>query len=436
MLIYSEYLSPRLRYVLKFVFGDVLKVSYRLTDQPEELESYNGLRIAYSNERMEGAFHIPVSGLLSETGVKRIDTGTGTLDGRKVLFALPGDGEMQYDVFAGVFYMLSRYEEYLPFTADRHGRFEATGSLASREGFLEIPIVDIWLKDLRQKIIYWFPGQHLGEGKFEFIPTIDVDHPYAVLHHGKLRTLSGNIRAFFRSPREMKWRGSILRGEDKDPFDTFNDIEWLHASHHLKPWIFFLCAPYARYDRSISPTSEIFAGLVRRTAEYAGCGIHPSYRSNARKGQMLREIELFKNITGAKPLASRQHYLRLRFPGTYRELMNAGITEDYSMGFASAAGFRAGTCRPFHFYDLEKEEETELKVSPFQLMDRTLKDYMGLSGEAANLKIRSVVDNVFDVGGTLISIWHNDALSDHGEWKGWREIYIRMLDYIAEKIRK
>ena len=436
MLIYSKYLSPRLQYVLKFIFGDVYKVTYRCTDNPDELERHNGCRIAYSNERMEGAFHIPVSGVLTETGIKQIDAGATTVEGRKLLFEISGELEMQFDVFTAVFYMLSRYEEYLPFKADRHGRFEAANSLAYREGFLEIPIVDVWIRDLRQKIIDWFPGQHLGEGKFEFIPTIDVDLPYAVLHHGNFRTRAGNIRAFFRSLKEFKKRKSILAGKDRDPFDTYDDIEWLHTSHHLKPKVFLLCAPWSRYDKSISPGSEVFASLVRKTKEFADTGIHPSYRSNAAKGQLLQEIELLEKIAGERPGISRQHYLKLRFPGTYGKLLDAGISEDYSMGFASSTGFRAGTCRPFNFYDLEKERETGLKIFPFQLMDRTLKDYMGLSGEEANQKIRSLVDQVYDVGGYLISIWHNDAFSDQGEWRGWREIYIRMLDYMAEKAKK
>ena len=66
-------------------------------------------------------------------------------------------------------------------------------------------------------------------------------------------------------------------------------------------------------------------------------------------------------------------------------------------------------------------------------MDRTLKDYMGLSSEEAFDTIRGMVDRVRSVAGTLVSIWHNDSFSDYGEWKGWREVYIRMLDYIAGK---
>ena len=432
-MIYAKYPTARLKYVLNFIFGEVLKTPYQITEQSEELENHDGCRIAYTEEKLEGAFCIPVSGLLHQTSIRSLDMKICLRDEMKVLFSIPGTTEIQYDLFSAVFYMLSRYEEYLPFKPDRHGRFEADSCLAGRENFLEIPIVDLWLRNLKDKIIEWSPGQDFKEGKFEFIPTMDVDLPYAVLHRSNSRTLAGHLRAFFSTGTDLKWRRAILKGESRDPFDTFDDIEYLHSRHHLKPVFFYLCAPYARYDKSISPGSQALAGLIRKTAEFARIGIHPSYRSNRKADMLGREINNLASITGEKPQASRQHYLKLRLPDTYRNLISEGIREDYSMGFASAAGFRAGTCRPYYFYDLELEKETELKIFPFQLMDRSLKDYMGLSREEAYDTIRGMVDRVQSVAGTLVSIWHNDAFSDYGEWKGWREVYIRMLEYIAEK---
>jgi hypothetical protein len=431
MLIYSKYQSPRLKYVLNFIFGEVFRTKYLLTQNVEEIESHNGCRIAYTEDSIEGAFHIPVSGLLYEDTARSMVPEISSIDNFKILFPVQGKAELQYDVFASVFYMISRYEEYLPFDADRHGRFEASCSLALKENFLEIPIVDLWLKDLRHKIIDWFPGQNLQEGKFEFIPTCDIDRPYAVMHHSKLRTVAANMKASVNGL--LNWRRNILKGRTRDPFDTYDDIEWLHTSHHIRPLFFYLCGPYSKYDKSIDSRSQAFSKLVMKTADFARIGIHPSY-SSERKAEMLgREIGRLESITGRKPVASRQHYLKIRLPHTYRRLIEEGILEDYSMGYASAAGFRAGTCRPFYFFDLERNTETALRIFPFQVMDRTLKDYMRLSEEEAYNIIRSLVDSVYEVGGTFVSIWHNEAFSDHGEWKGWRETYIRMLDYISEK---
>ena len=69
---------------------------------------------------------------------------------------------------------------------------------------------------------------------------------------------------------------------------------------------------------------------------------------------------------------SRQHFLAFELPTTYLKLIQSGILEDYSMGYASHLGFRAGICSPFRFYNLLEEKETDLVVYPFQVMDVTL----------------------------------------------------------------
>ena len=97
------------------------------------------------------------------------------------------------------------------------------------------------------------------------------------------------------------------------------------------------------------------------------------------------------------------------------------------MGYPSQTGFRAGTCTPFHFYDLRKEAETPLVIYPFQVMDRTLKDYMKLRPAQAINKINEIIGEIRAVNGTFISIWHNDTFSDAGEWQGWLEVYENLL---------
>jgi hypothetical protein len=216
----------------------------------------------------------------------------------------------------------------------------------------------------------------------------------------------------------------------KDPYDTFDEMEKIHSGRGLQPIIFFLTSGYGRYDKSISPQNEIFRKLVGQTMKFGSPGIHPSYRSAGNPKMLQKEIRRLSSIAGTGILDSRQHYLKFNLPESYRLYLEAGIRQEYSMGFASRCGFRAGTSKPFNFYDLEKETETPLKVIPFQVMDRTLKDYMKLSPESALQKIRKLSDAVRLVKGTFVTIWHNDAFSDQGEWQGWKEIYLEMLDYI------
>jgi hypothetical protein len=61
--------------------------------------------------------------------------------------------------------------------------------------------------------------------------------------------------------------------------------------------------------------------------------------------------------------------------------LEAGITEEYSMAFPEAPGFRAGTCKPFYFYDLKNEKVTDLKIFPVTCMDATFVYYLKQSPE-------------------------------------------------------
>jgi hypothetical protein len=118
--------------------------------------------------------------------------------------------------------------------------------------------------------------------------------------------------------------------------------------------------------------------------------------------------------------------LRLKFPRTYRRLINSGILEDYTMGYASQTGFRAGICTPYFFYDLKKEEVTSLNIIPFQIMDVTLRHYLNLKPEEAIAEIEALMQEVKKVGGTFSAIWHNETVNDEGDWKGYREVFEKM----------
>ena len=99
------------------------------------------------------------------------------------------------------------------------------------------------------------------------------------------------------------------------------------------------------------------------------------------------------------------------------------------MGFAEYPGFRAGTCTPYFFYDLDEEVERKLLIVPFQLMDATLKYYMHSDIEQAKEEAKKIIDEVKAVKGTFISLWHNESLSDSDEWAGWRKVYEDLLSY-------
>jgi len=100
------------------------------------------------------------------------------------------------------------------------------------------------------------------------------------------------------------------------------------------------------------------------------------------------------------------------------------------MGYASHQGFRAGTSRPFRFFDIENDAPTNLTVHPFAIMDGTLRDYQDLDAEQSLEVAKNVIDEVKKVNGTFCYLTHNETLGGKKRWHGWPEMYRRMIEYM------
>jgi len=97
------------------------------------------------------------------------------------------------------------------------------------------------------------------------------------------------------------------------------------------------------------------------------------------------------------------------------------------MGYTTLIGFRASTSFPFYFYDLSKEEKTELKLFSCAFMDGTLFDNMKLSNEQALDLIRNMAKLIQKLDGMLIGIWHNSYIAND-------KIKMQFFKDVAEKL--
>jgi len=431
--IFTQKESTRLKYIIKYIFNDILGADFNFINNRAEFESSKFPKINYSKERIEGCIEIVPSDLLFEKSILQKKIQVGEWETLKVFFETSQEADIPFDIFAASFYLLSRYEEYLPFSADQHGRFEANQSLAGKNGFLYDPIVDQWICKLSKLLKEKFPKFETCTREFKYIPTIDVDNAYAYLYKGTVRTIGATMRDLFKLDfNENVKRFHTLKGE-KDPFDTYGYLDSLHKQYGVEPLWFFLVGNYNTYDKNLPLDNESFQDLIKEISDKAEVGIHPSYESNKNFEQLKREFDYLSGISKKPITRSRQHFLKLLFNETYQNLIKLGIKEDYTLGYGSDVGFRAGTCTPFNFYDLYNEKETDLKIFPFQIMDVTLNEYLKLNVEEAIEKIRCIIQKVKEVNGTFISLWHNESLSDHGHWKGWEPVYEKMLEIIFEE---
>lgn len=435
LLVYSEKLTTRFRYICSLILGQMLGLRYNLTDDVDIFSGFSGARLSYNTQSVSSGEELLIvpSGLLSEKGINSHQLSFIDFDGSRAFFPVYSKvSPVPFDLFAASFYMVSRYEEYLPYMRDEHGRFSAKSGIAMQQGFLEVPVVNKWVMHLGKLLKQQFPALTMQQGNYSFVPTIDIDAAWAYRNKGLIRTLGGYLKDLVNLDfGEFRLRTRVLLKLQKDPFDTYDLMHSLHSMYHLQPWFFILFAGYGLNDKNIPVNNSHFHTLVKSLADYAKVGIHPSYASNSDPELLSHEIDRLSDVLRAEIIASRQHFLKLTLPDTYRKLISLDISEDFTMGFAARPGFRAGICSPFKWYDLEAETVTDLTIHPFTLMDGSLGDYMKVTAANAMEIIIPLIDQVKAVNGTFISLWHNESLSDTKRWTGWVSVYEQMLEYAA-----
>ena len=321
----------------------------------------------------------------------------------------------------------------MPHLRDQYNRFEATESLAHKHGFLTEPVVDQWLIQIREIIAKQYPKTQFKERKYKFVSTIDIDNAYAYKNKGFMRTVGAYGRALSKGNfNEVAERTQVLLGRKKDPYDTYDFQLATQKEFGIETIYFFLLADYGVNDKNVPHYNLEFQSLIKHLADYARVGIHPGFNSNEKNNKLTTEKKRLEKIIHRSVKKSRQHFLILHIPHTYQRLIENDITEDYSMGYAANVGFRAGTCTPYRFYDLDLETPTELTVYPFAMMEATLKYYMKLSPEESKPVISDIIQKVKNVDGTFIGLWHNETLTDTGIWAGWRDVFLHMVKEAQE----
>ena len=429
LLVYSHKITPRLTYIFKHFFVRILQIPVVFTTKVDEFVAHNGPKITYTKNPLGSEFFIRSQGLLFEQGINDVEVIVSTWDEVPCFFYEGESSTIPFDIFSASFYLITRYEEYLPHVQDIHERFPADESLAFKNDFLEKPVIDIWAFKFLELLKEKFPNYEFKKREYNQISTIDVDVAFAYKHKGIVRSLGGYLKDVFQFNFSNLWNRLLTNLNFRaDYYDTFSKILAYKKEKNVNTLFFFLLGDYTTYDKNISFSNNKFRSLIKSVADYTKIGLHPSYFSLKDEEKLKKEKMRLEGIINTPTKFSRQHYLRLIIPDTYQNLIDLDIKEDYSMGFAKRAGFRASTCTPFYFYDLDFEIQTPLKIVSFAFMDVTLKQHMSLSNEESLKKILELKNEVKKVNGTFVSLFHNETLSENLYWEGWTHIYEKMLD--------
>lgn len=408
ILIYSENISNRLKFVTDFIFNDK-GINYSLTNSETEFKNSDVIKINYSRKELDANLSFTPQGILFETDIKV----NYKVEYCEDIWMINGFD----DLFSIIFYFLSRYEEYVIIDRDEHDRFSAKNSFIHKSNRLNKPNVDLLVKLLFELLNLNYDSVL---NKYDTIITFDIDSAWAYKNKGFLRSFLSDINDLTKG-KCIKDKFKVRLNKKQDPFDTFSLIKKVAESHQVI--CFFLMGDWSKFDKNINWKNLEFKGLIKDVSSYSEIGIHPSYKSYLKKEQVKKEINRLEKSSSKQIIISRQHFLKLKIPDTYRQLIDLGIKEDYSMGFADAYGFRAGTCFPFYFYDLIKDKQTELKIFPITYMDGTLNQYLGLSIEESIKVVHQLKKEVKSVGGLFIPLWHNETIGGRGKWKGWTSVF-------------
>ena len=422
LLVYTLTKSPRKTYIFNHILVSILGINYTITHNKQTFLDYNGAKFNYSGLPFGDELFIEQHSFIDENKIREQIFDYASFLDYQVPYAVTA-GIFCFDMFSAAFYLLSRYEEYLPSQKDNHGRYKAENSMAFTHNFLHKPVIDNWAYALLDELSHRFPDIKYTQRAFTFIPTIDIDNPYYLktetLKNKSIKIIKALLKGYF----------SILK---HDPFDTYQYLKTLHQHYNLEPIFFFLVGNQHEFDSApvLNANNFAYKKLIQSVSKYAQLGIHPSYQSNQNVAILTAEIGVLKSALSDKKIElSRQHFLKLDFPETYNNLMLQNIKHDYTMGYASQTGFRASTCTPFYWYNLQTETVTNLNIHPFAIMDQTLKKYLGLSIKAAIIQNQKLINEVKKVNGNFISLWHNETLSDFSTWQGWRKVYQEILSF-------
>lgn len=428
MIIYSPVITHRLRYIADLISGILTGQPARITGKPEEYRTDEGPRINYSSARiMPDEIWIAPHTLLFENGIREQATDCFEWNDRTVFFKTGGD--LVFDIFAAAFYLLSRYEEYLPHKKDQYGRYAHENSLACREGFLKRPLVNEWIAELGNVINEKTFPLPASRSPFTFLPTYDIDEAWSFKHKQWWRSTGAATRDLLTGRfGRFRQRSRVLNNREPDPFDSYDWIDDLHRPYAIEPRYFFLVAERTgKYDRNIPPSETALQSLIQRHAEKYSVGVHPSWQSGDVPALIREEKETIETITKKKVIASRQHFIRFSLPQTFRHLLDAGIHEDFSMGYGSINGFRASVASPFYWYDLEKDQATSLLLYPFCYMEANSFFEQRYTPQQALEEMLHYFQAVKKVNGVLVTIWHNTFLGTDKLFSGWREMYARFV---------
>ena len=421
-----------IQYILRFMVGE------HLADDISSFVGYTSDRLQYGDYKVV----IVPSGFFDEgvygTDKTKPSIPLNNIEGVPFLY---GTSDIEYvgdtivvhaDLVASAYFLLSRYEETLyRDVRDVHGRFPGRESLPYKAGFIERPVVDEYGKLLRK----WL--NQSGVKVDELIPFIrqinlthDIDAPFSG------RTWRNVARKILSGRNPVAAIREKYHPLEKDPYYTFpwmleqdEKLRQVIGEERCRSFMFFKAGGDTKEDRpKYDLQGKDIQSLYALCTQYGAItGIHSSYQAGQNSSLILPEKQNLEDAFGIKVTANRHHFLASREPEDMEYLEGAGITDDYTIGYADVAGFRLGTSLPVRYINPTKRKLSSLILHPLTIMDSTLNEfkYMNLAADRAEEYCDRLINNIRNVNGELTLLWHNTSVIERQGYL--RDLYTKLI---------
>ncbi len=425
LLVYSQKITTRLSYSFKHIFLRILGVDISFTTVLEEFIAHEGSKMSYGKNPLGNEFFVQEHGLLAEQGIESIEIQIKKWDTIPAFFSTNDKSAIPFDIFAASFYLLSRYEEYLPHVKDSQGRFPAGESLAFQHKFLELPVVDMWAYKLKVVLQQSFPEIKFPNKEMVLHNILSVQRPFAYSQKGFFRSFLCYFQDLVKGRfKNNFFRTQVLLGIRKDPYDTFTWIVNIAKRSTSKMTAFFLLGENEEYQDSLNTHRNSFQLLVKYVADYKEVGLLYSASSLTKFITLQQEVKRMENTINRNVISAKQSNYFVNLPENYRNLIELEIKKDFTMAYYDTPGFRAGTCTPFLFYDLDFEIKTPLILHPIAVASTAMQGEMEAAIEA---KVHELMLKVQEVNGTFSVVLSNEDFTANDENTVWRKLFSETL---------
>jgi len=411
LIVFSPVLTPRIKYIFNFIFKEILKTEVEFTGNSQYYLQSKHIKITYADQPLGDELFFKHTSFLLSNKLEEIQPRVTSFGDYQVPFPVQ-NSTLPFDIFAASFYFISRYEEYI-YTQSGKENFKASKSLQFKINLLDRPIVDEWALILKSIVGKRHPEFRFSTKTFTAKPIVAVE-------------VSPTIPAGFRNKLKF-WSHALLNknntyfhgkfdqitGLEVNPINVLDQLNPMLEKKSDRP-IFFLNLPDV-------PQAFIPIEALGKVMQNHPIGLLRPCIDHPEKTKTFKiSAEILKLIQPAQITKISLQLDPLKFPTCYLNLVNLGISTDYSMGYNDVAGFRAGTCTPFSWYDLQLEKVTSLLINSYCLSSKYLTEIPYREAQNEVLKYSNTVRGV---SGAFTICWSLKSISGTEKYKKLTQLF-------------